>query len=189
MVSPPSPQFSERPLMIGTLTGMRCWKINRLTQMLLPCSTVINQPWTPGTNNAQCFRKLIQSAWKMPDDHRFMGVNCTCGFYAYYSDLHVYLNNSTIEGVIEGYGRMVVGTQGFRCERAVVKALVHPQPSAMTMLFPELSTDEKEESLMQLAAKYNVPVFDSTEEMLTHFPLSEPEVRSKEVQKAEEGRI
>lgn len=180
VVSPPNPQFSERPFAIGTLTGIRCWKVNRAVELLLPVSMVLNaQPdqtaWRPGTNNANCYREFVQPAWERPNDHRFMGVDCTCGFYAYYEECHQYRNNSTIEGVIEGFGRCVVGTRGFRCERAVIRALVRPEPAAMAMIFEHSSCDEKEEKLMRIASKYNVPIFDTCEEMLKHFPLTEGE--------------
>lgn len=175
MVSAPNPEFTQRTFAIGTITGIRCWKIDRKAEALVPVSTMIPYTWCAGVNNAWCHRNRIQLHWEEPADHRLMGLGCTCGFYAYYCEAHTYRNNASIEGVIEGFGRCVVGSRGFRCERAIVRALVHPEPDAMNMLFSGTSKDEREEVLWRIAQRYGVPLFDTSTDMLKHFPLTEPE--------------
>lgn len=84
----------------------------------------------------------IQSGWVFHDDgsvsflnERFEQVSCgqvaqrgcTCGFYAYYRHgLHTYVNRDRAAAIISGYGRVTLGTKGFRAEKARIIALVKP---------------------------------------------------------------
>lgn len=56
--------------------------------------------------------------------------DCACGFYAYHQDGIAGYGftgaGHRIAGVIEGYGRVVLGTQGFRASKARILALVKP---------------------------------------------------------------
>lgn len=49
--------------------------------------------------------------------------DCDHGFYGYYEGSNDYRQNSRINGVIEGYGEVVIGTRGFRAMKARIVAL------------------------------------------------------------------
>lgn len=96
-------------------------------------------------------------------------MNCTCGFYAYFdrpsfdgldepllswmdiqSDWYPY-------GIIEGYGKIIMGTFGFRAEKARIKALV---ASSVLQLRD------------RVAARYpTIEFFDSIEEAKEAYPV------------------
>jgi hypothetical protein len=63
-------------------------------------------------------------------------ADCSCGFYAYFDPKHDEYSNSVsgtftggpkISGIVSGYGKVQVGTKGFRAEKAKVLALYMPQ--------------------------------------------------------------
>lgn len=58
--------------------------------------------------------------------HQFLG--CSCGFYAYYNGYNEYLDSNAIVGIIEGYGETVIGTRGFRSQKARIVALAPVVP-------------------------------------------------------------
>lgn len=62
------------------------------------------------------------------DPCRGVDPSCGCGFYAYYDEQHGRTNGyGNIRGVIEATGKMVVGPDGFRAQRARLVAVVAPQ--------------------------------------------------------------
>lgn len=77
-----------------------------------------------------------------PDTCSGVTLECGCGFWHYDSPTHWYKNagggfrwitgrqsapgRPWVSGIVHGFGRMVVGTQGFRAGQAVIAALVMP---------------------------------------------------------------
>ncbi len=66
------------------------------------------------------------------NSHNF-DYKCTCGFYAYWGDAyarkppHYYSIYETI-GVVSGYGKVAIGSLGFRCEKSRILAVtIHPR--------------------------------------------------------------
>lgn len=106
----------------------------------------------------------------------------TCGFYAYTATAdNPYLESNHglhVEGVIQGFGRTIIGTKGFRCGKARILALVlphHIHGGDRDKLNPrerDLS-DATDELLRQTYP--NTPVFPTREAMLREFPLTHPE--------------
>jgi hypothetical protein len=70
------------------------------------------------------FLELIKSAVR----HRAPHEDCRCGFYAYTDPRHeeIAYDCGQIFGLIKGYGRTLIGSRGFRCEKAEIVALVNP---------------------------------------------------------------
>lgn len=62
-----------------------------------------------------------------PDD-LMPTADCACGFYAYYEGSNDYARPEHVSGVVEGYGRTVVGSRGFRTQKARILALYWPEP-------------------------------------------------------------
>lgn len=200
----PNREFSERPFLVGSLTGIRCFSVDRLGR-LGPINTFPNSWWKPGENIGECHRnwqmqqyfdvygspdlytintllqmagkpaisasvgdritepmyREILEACKLPD-HRVAATDCSCGFYAYYDDDdNPHHRQGFLYGVIEGYGVMTVGTRGFRCSKAQIKALVIPAKRSIAWT--------------KVAANYSsIPVFETESEALKKFPLSLP---------------
>ncbi len=53
---------------------------------------------------------------------------CSCGFYAYHQGVSNYgfTGGPKVHGIIEGYGRVILGSKGFRAEKARIIALCLP---------------------------------------------------------------
>lgn len=54
---------------------------------------------------------------------------CGCGFYAYHDGASMYAASGPgcrVQGVVEAYGKVVLGTQGYRAEKARILAIVVP---------------------------------------------------------------
>jgi hypothetical protein len=66
------------------------------------------------------------AAAELEDKHRIGGLNCGCGFYAYFDGGNDYAQEGRVAGIIEGYGTCTVGSRGFRAEKARLVALVLP---------------------------------------------------------------
>lgn len=85
--------------------------------------------WGAGKNMAMCLRpgaaehKMVQGS-----PHSLMLPACDCGFWAYTNGEHLLnLSGPGCLGIIEGWGRMVLGPHGFRAEKARVVALAFPR--------------------------------------------------------------
>lgn len=132
------PDFAGPALVLGSVRGRRSFGVlpdGRLTGVFFP------QVWQPGENRASCFheggvvvrepdgRLAVRgySARNIGPAHGLQG--CTCGFYAYYRG-DPYARARRVSGVIEGYGRVVLGTKGFRAQKARVVALLLPELEA-----------------------------------------------------------
>lgn len=91
-------------------------------------------------------------------------ATCQCGFYAYYEGSNDYaVNKGTVSAVVEGYGKTVIGSRGFRCEKAKIIAL--HLPSGTKAKVPA-------HLLERVRSNYpNVPVFAKRKAMLAEFPL------------------
>ena len=61
--------------------------------------------------------------------------DCTCGFYAYHNQRSVgygVRHGARVLAVVEGYGKLVVGTLGYRAQKARIVAVVPPTPHEAT---------------------------------------------------------
>lgn len=89
--------------------------------------------WDSGTNTAVC---LAPKGWFAPSPsgrpamppHTRIIPECDCGFWAYTNGDHfLSVPGPAVLGIIEGWGRMVVGPYGFRAEKARIVALCFPE--------------------------------------------------------------
>lgn len=145
--------FSAFELAVGTTKGLRAFDVDSLGRLTGVTHKAV---WRPGENVAECRRSrrtpqcakahddmISMFAYhgakpRMPagwphtpqcfDSTPCLGLepNCECGFYAFYNGANDYRQSSRVSAVIEGYGRTVVGTRGFRAEKAKIVALCLP---------------------------------------------------------------
>lgn len=157
--------FTDRPFAAGSLMGMRAWIIadNWASHGLLT-GVYHRYPWTPDVNVATHWGPVPARGCDL------ISLDCLCGFYAYYDGSNDYLQDRVgwsdwrIAGIIEGWGRCVVGTRGFRCQRAQIQALVTPH-----------GVDS--ETVQRIRNHYpDVPWFDTHAAAVAAFPLSVAEL-------------
>lgn len=58
------PEFSTRPFIAGTLTGLRCWRVDSFGR-LLAMNQFPNPVWTPGENDAECHRQWAEDKYHL----------------------------------------------------------------------------------------------------------------------------
>lgn len=129
--SGPSREFE---LSINPVVGLRAFKVDyrgRLTGIHMT-----EEVYRPGVNVATCGYNKCQT-------ENIEG--CVCGYYAYFSDAANtnFLSKGRVGGIVRGYGRTVVGTNGFRATRSDLVALFPlnnggsvKRPSRFRYLYP-----------------------------------------------------
>lgn len=108
-------QVKEFDFALGHVTGVRGFKQDSLGRLI-----GVSRPrvFRPGVNQAKC-----------PSCKTKELADCACGYYAYFQqeEYGKKADNSfyggTIGGIIKGHGRTVVGTKGFRAEKAELLGL------------------------------------------------------------------
>jgi hypothetical protein len=170
---------------VGSVFGVRTWSWNGTTAHLLQGHTGFG--WPNGVAQAEC-----GSYWPFRGaDDACSGIapDCSCGFYAFWSpvDSEHELTTGQVVGVIEAWGKVVMGTLGFRAEKA---RIVGVAPGAITWdastpsIFYSTSIsghgvfDPQKVGLSGLRKEYpNLVVFNNPRDMLRAFPLSQPPER------------
>lgn len=152
----PGTEPAEFDFTVGSLTGLRgfrLWPDGSLTGLSY-C-----QRYHTGENLAACYvlnqedpAVGTRQSWALLSAHlRFAGepydrdqdrpchesdgqafADCHCGFYAYNDPAwcEVGQGSNIVTGVVEAYGRVVIGSKGFRAEKVRVRALALPQADA-----------------------------------------------------------
>lgn len=146
--------FSDRPLVAGTIVGLRAFGVDKLGRLIGPSYA---QVFAPGENVAECRKEDERFSTRhsfmmgtyadpyfpsfQPSSRGRMGVapkveptvkhtpgvvTCSCGFYAYFNGRNDFKEASRVSAIIEGYGVVTMGTEGFRAEKARIVALVEP---------------------------------------------------------------
>jgi hypothetical protein len=152
----------ERALVPGTLRGFRQWRPG-LDQSLRPVNIQEAPPWSRGINHAICSPKesLYTGAYARP--HSAPHSPCQCGFYAHYDPeisvpLNYYVNSPhTVHGIIEASGKVIMGTRGFRAEKAEIVALYG-------------TFQGSHEGVYDISQRYQVPYFPDPGDALRMFP-------------------
>jgi hypothetical protein len=134
----------------GALRGYRTWRIDPSGQL---ASYALPYVWRMSEQRAACFRPGYHCA-QAPAD------TCMCGFYGWYSPHDTRLMAGDVLGAIEVRGRVLLGTHGFRAERARVLGLVLP-------------AGPKADLLRVLCREQLVPTYASVDELVEHLPADD----------------
>lgn len=159
------PSVGEVLPLVGSVRGFRWWRIGDSGDLLSPWRGPIR--WDPGENEAACLARRGMLGWRMaraPHPKGCPATGCECGFYALHSlpELNDGHDNAIWEidattsggrhglvlGVSEGYGRMLIGTAGFRARFARVLAL-----------FAGPGVRNRASELRSTASTYGVPLY------------------------------
>lgn len=144
----------------GTIRGYRIWGWGWNSQLLgFLGSITAEYNWrTADYQEAQCGTgRFIRKFTASFDEIAVPEEGCDCGFYACHTLSRLYLLYPHLglpSGVIEAQGRVIVGEDGFRAQRARIIALCH--------------RDEHVAEFLQNS--YRVPVFRQRQDMAEAFP-------------------
>ena len=175
------PGFSGRdlPLAAGSVTAVRLWHVDMTSAEALVNGTAVAVPglltgvfggvWQPGENVAAC------GGGQGPppcESDLVPGPGCACGFWAYWALRYAwrcdYYWRGEVIGVIQGYGRTMIGTRGCRCGKARILGL-HVRPARPDRQ-PEGLRPQEVAGLLR--SYYGVPCYPSLAEMLAAHPLT-----------------
>lgn len=142
--------------------------------------------WGDGINVAECGR--VAPVWSTVNDdyearqkwnhHRATHKaasppiqDCGCGFWAYTATERTVTN---VWGVIHGWGRIVAGPKGFRCQYARIVALYVDAPGANASTPTPMSLNHRERRREAVAACYpSVTMFDDLDAMIATHPATD----------------
>lgn len=136
--------FTGFDFAVGSVFGQRVWKADKDGNL----RGIVHDlpPWTPDVNDARCdllgsfwFKRIATGYVQIDLPGEFSPSNgdhiagCFCGFYGYYAnqrntyaDSMWMIGECPVSGVVEAYGKTVLGTKGFRASKARIVALCLP---------------------------------------------------------------
>lgn len=179
-------EFGNFEFTLGSVRGLRSWHADFGGLRSVSRSYV----WQPGENVAHCLRMQLcdcptcraeRDAVQAVSPHRI--DTCDCGFYAYFAPqidvgTETYTRPSGVysTGVIEAYGRTIIGTKGFRAERARVLAVaINGQPSPDSSSWQAIAYEHRRTNTALACHRLGVPLFETVEQLLAEFPTSSAE--------------
>lgn len=194
-------------LVPGYAYGLRTWSFRRDSPELRGS---YGREWHAGINDAECGKSS-----SVPRHARVPDRECSCGYYGYWSSRKDRLVEEAeqascvcsscikiykVAGVIRISGRVIIGTAGFRAEKAEIMALsLSPSLSELSVRIRQyaayvgmeekilrtvwgIATPESEldccsydEAKKWLGSTFNVPVMDSINDMLLEYPADPPQ--------------
>jgi len=127
--------------------------------------------WRPGTNAAQCLGK--HAAMLRVLDHALGAAGlatpphtverwCTCGLYSWRRPDRIRARSAKIAGVVESWGRVLVGEHGYRAQYSQVVAVCGPRRDVGDA---PPSRDER----VAVANRYAVPYFETLDDAIAQF--------------------
>lgn len=176
--------MAEMVPVVGSVRGFRWWRLSGSAQLLSPWRGPVC--WKAGENEAACLARRGMIGWKMsrsPHPRGCPASACECGFYGLHSlpemndasDRAIWeIDTATsggyhalVLGIAAGYGRVLVGTQGWRARFGRILAL-YADPTV---------TDHTRE-LGAAAAAYEVPLYRDLEAIVSEWGPDRSEVDS-----------
>lgn len=151
----PWPATATTPDGIGPLVGFREWSLRKLGERVPELFSLFHPTGWPADRpiTAVCLRPMTWPYRAGPAHREVPDDGCECGIYAYldpdFETLHG-ARGPKARGIVAGWGRYVLGTNGWRSEHARLVALLdHP---------------EHPESVRRVADRFGVPTVTSLED-------------------------
>jgi hypothetical protein len=133
---------------------------------LISAAPIYKITWDDGSTETTRNVEYSGNKHAVPDE------NCQCGFYAYSDSKHAetkpYKSEHVILGIVRGTGRTLIGTKGFRCEKAEIVALRRPkkpqQLAHLERVYPDVPLLESRSALLEFAPLTNTLPDPSSED-------------------------
>jgi hypothetical protein len=157
----------------SAIRGLRVWDVTEDGHLV---GVSFRAKWVVGENRARCLvGNQAASLDRSTPDHD-LNDNCACGFHGYFTDHANTFDRDLaspprwfpkpyrVSGVIDGYGKSIVGPLGMRCSKARIVAL--------TVRHYGIEKFGSQALANALARYWSVPMFTDHAEMLDAFPVS-----------------
>jgi hypothetical protein len=151
---------------IDSVRGFKQWSWNSDRKLV----SMFPGDWSNGSLTSTCSRYELDKD-KSSDTHVSPDVSCTCGIYAHYLPLESYEKvRSNIFGVVEASGRILMGTKGFRAEKAKVVALAGLGACNQWFENTEKTRGVYPDDVVDFCTSIGVPYFPTVRQMVFEFP-------------------
>jgi len=169
---------------VGSVRGFRWWRLSGAAELLSPWRGPVR--WDPGENEASCLARRGMFGWKTsraPHPRGCPSTRCECGFYALHSipQLNEGLDRAIWEidtassggrhglvlGIAAGYGRVLIGTEGWRARFGRILAL---------FAGPLVTNHTRELGIA--AAAYQVPLYRDLDSFVQEWGPDRDEIAS-----------
>lgn len=136
--------------------------------------------WRPGTNTTECYGRHAVMLRVLDDLLAGEGIAmpahsverwCTCGLYSWRQPDRIRLRQDKVAGVVESWGRVLIGERGYRAQYARVVALCGPRASddGLRSSGHARAAGPLLEKRVATAEQYGVPYFETLDDAVTHF--------------------
>lgn len=193
--------FETGEIGVGVVTGIRRWRLDDLGWLQ---GISYREQWAPGENVAVhggnglpvepvapftttiAFdgrgNMIVRTAPAEPGPE-CLDLSCgSCGYYGYFDGCAQY-GSGGVTGIIEGYGHVIIGTKGFRAQKARIVALC-PAParsegltvggSMWSITWDSAPLDNPPGGLALMGRNYpEIPIFADEAAMLAAHPTDE----------------
>ncbi len=155
----------------GYVLGLRWFKVGTRGKPCPDCRapatplTGVFAAWHPGINTAECLLMSARSKHDEPAPH----LPCSCGYWALWDLMpaaSMLMGGNLVTAIIRGHGHVILGSKGFRCEKAEILGL-SPFPLKSS---PALA------HACRAAREYGVPIHATISDLIAAHPAP-PEQR------------
>lgn len=131
--------------------------------------------WKPGVNAAQCHGKHAVMLQVLDVVFADAGIDtpdhvvepwCTCGLYSWRRPDRISARTAKVAGVVELWGRVLIGEDGYRAQYARVVALCGPRTDDAGF---GRGSDHSKAERTAVAARYGARNFRTLDEAISHF--------------------
>lgn len=163
--------FSQRDykgdelLILESVRGYKQWTWDSTRKLI----SMFPADWTNGSLTSTCSRADLDMD-KSSATHVSPDISCTCGIYAHYLPLESYEKPKNLFGVVECSGKLLMGTKGFRAEKARVVALAGYGPCNQFFETKEKTRGVYPEDVVDFCTSIGVPYFPTVKQMVYEFP-------------------
>lgn len=185
--------FSGVPFAAGSMTGLRAFGVRRVGDDKVLAGITYHSPFAPGVNTAyhRGVMDEVKLPGQLPEDHVVAGLHCGCGFWAYYNGDNHASHPQTVAAVVEGFGHVTYGTEGFRSSKMRLLGLIREPFHADRYTDCDCDTCRGEtvtgRLVERLAVIYDVPLYASHTEAVAAHPLTAPPLPSDEIPRPPTG--
>lgn len=171
--------FDGIPFATGSMVGLRAFSVNADDPFVLR-GVSYRAAFDPGVNEAihLSYDDTPVSLEDLEEGHEVAQLNCQCGFWAYYNGNNSAAMPKAVAAVVEGFGRVTYGTEGFRASkmrllgvirepfmRVVVRGCDCAVCSGKIIRGPQIEA---------IAARYGVPLYPNHDAAIAAHPLTAP---------------
>ncbi len=156
-------------LILESVRGFKQWSWNKDRKLV----SMFPADWSNGSLTSTCSRSELNKD-KSSATHVSPAIECTCGIYAHYLPLESYEKpRNSIFGVVECSGKLLMGTKGFRAEKAKVVALAGYGACNQFFENTEKTRGVYPEDVVDFCTSIGVPYFPTVKQMVFEFPQTD----------------